>query len=91
MPIYNETTDFMETRKAKIIIFCLLTVFGVVLLIYGIYFHSTTVCAQQDDSIVFAKSESALIKEVSIGGVARDTAGNLRQTYTGQPPQACPT
>jgi len=83
--------DFMETRKAKVIIFCVLALFGVALFAYGIFFHFTNVWAQQDDSTVFAKSEPALIKEVSIGGVTRDTSGNLRQTYTGKAPQACPT
>ncbi len=83
--------DFIESRKAKVVLFCLLILFAATLLTYGVFFHSTTVAAQQDDSTVFAKSEPALTKEVSIGGVTRDASGNLRQTYTGEPPKACPT
>ena len=84
--------DFMETRKAKVIIFCVLALFGVALFAYGIFFHSTNILPQQRDNFtVRTASEPALIKEVSIGGVTRDTSGNLRQTYTGKAPQACPT
>lgn len=83
--------DFIESRKAKVVLFCLLILFAATLLTYGVFFHSTTVAAQQDDSTVLARSESSLIQEVSIGGVTRDASGNLRQTYTGEPPQACPT
>ena len=81
----------LTDKKTKIVIFCLLTLFGAAVFIYGIFFHFTNVWAQQDDSTVFAKSEPALIKEVSIGGVTRDSSGSLKQTYTGKPPQACPT
>jgi hypothetical protein len=81
----------MKTKKAKIVIFCLLVLLGAAFFTYGVFFHSTNVTAQQDDSTVLAKSESSLIQEVSIGGVTRDASGNLRQTYTGEPPKACPT
>jgi len=79
------------TGKTKIIVFCLLGLFAAALFIYGVGFHSTNVLAQKDDSAALTKSEPALIKEVSIGGVERDTSGRLRQTYTGEVPKACPT
>lgn len=83
---------FAQTRKPKVTIFTLLTLLGVVLFVYGICFHFTNILPQQPDNpAVRTASESALIREVSIGGVARDTSGKLRQTYTGRPPQACPT
>lgn len=82
----------MPVRKRKIILFCLLVLFGVALLTYGVCFHSTDVLPQKaDDQTILTKSEPALIKEVSIGGVERDQFGNIKQTYTGQAPQACPT
>ena len=82
----------LTDKKTKVIIFCLLTLLGVVLFAYGIFFHFTNISPQQpDDPAVRTASEPALIKEVSIGGVTRDTSGQLRQTYTGKPPQACPT
>jgi hypothetical protein len=31
------------------------------------------------------------MKEASVGGVTRDQAGKIKQTYTGQAPKACPT
>jgi hypothetical protein len=82
----------MMTDKAKITIFCLLILLGGVLLTYGAFFHSTDVLPQQDDgSAIPAKSEPALIKEASIGGVTRDKSGKIKQTYTGKPPEDCPT
>ena len=78
--------------KTKIIIFYLLTLLGAVLFVYGGSFHLTVILPQQkDDSTILIESEPALLKEVSIGGVTRDASGELRQTYTGRPPQACPT
>lgn len=82
----------MSLQKGKIVVFCLLFLIGTVLFIYGIFFHSTNILPQQaDDSAILAASEPALIKEVSVGGVTRDESGNIKQTYTGQAPQACPT
>jgi hypothetical protein len=82
----------MMTNKTKIAIFYLLILLGGVLLAYGAFFHSTDVLPQQDDgSAVFARSEPALIKEASIGGVTRDTSGKIKQTYTGKAPKACAT
>jgi hypothetical protein len=80
------------TEKAKIIVFCVLVVLGAALLAYGVLFHSTNVLPQQGgDSAALAKSEPALIKEASVGGVTRDESGKIKQTYTGKAPAACPT
>lgn len=82
----------MLIRKGKIIIFCLLFLLGAALLIYGVYFHSTSVTLQQADSTVkITKSEPALIEEVSVGGIKLDKTGKIKQTYTGKAPKACPT
>jgi hypothetical protein len=80
--------------KMKIIVFCVLVLLGVGLLIYGAFFHSTSVSAeQQGDAKVIAKSEPNLIKEVSVGGVERDESGKIKQTYEvgEEAPKACPT
>jgi hypothetical protein len=83
---------FMVANKAKIIILCLLILLGAALLAYGALFHSTDVLPQHDDGFpVFARSEPALIKEASVGGVTRDTSGKIKQTYTGKAPKACAT
>ncbi|MHC4146026.1 MAG: hypothetical protein ACYSUD_14735 [Planctomycetota bacterium] len=82
----------MMTRKIKITIFCLLILFGAVLLSYGGLLHSADVFPQhQDGSPAVAKSEPALIKEASVGGLKRDTSGKIKQTYTGKAPKACAT
>ena len=82
----------MLTKNKKIIIFFLLILFGVVLITYGAVFHSANVLPQKDDgSPAVAKSEPALIKEASVGGVKRDESGKIKQTYTGQSPKACAT
>ena len=82
----------MSTKNKKIIVFFLLILFGAVLITYGAVFHSTDVLPQKDDgSPAVAKSEPALIKEASVGGVQRDESGKIKQTYTGQSPKACST
>ncbi len=82
----------MLTKKTKIIIFSLLILFGVVLITYGAFFHSTNVSPQQEDgSPALAMSEPALVKEASVGGVKRDESGKIKQTYTGEAPEECPT
>ncbi len=84
----------MPTRHGKIIIFCLLALIGAALLVYGFRFHRANVVPKGADSTAkLAKSEPALMKEVSIGGVERDASGGLKQTYaaTEKAPKACPT
>ncbi len=83
---------FTMTKKTKIIIFCLLILLGTVMLGYGAFVHSADVLPQhQDGSAIMAKSEPALIKEASIGGVTLDESGKIKQTYTGKPPEECAT
>lgn len=80
------------TKMTKIIIFCLLILVGTVLLGYGAFVHSADVLPQHEDgSAVLAKSEPALIKEASVGGVTRDESGKIKQTYTGAAPTECAT
>jgi len=76
----------------KIIILGVLVLFAATLITYGVAFHSTKVLPQQDsDPSIIVKSEPALIKEASVGGVMRDASGKIKQTYTGKPPEECPT
>lgn len=87
-----ETTTYMLNNKRKIIVFCVLVAVGAAALTYGIFFHSTTISpAQATDLPAISKSEPALIKEVSVGGLERDASGQVKKTYTGKAPQACPT
>lgn len=84
----------MMDKKVKIIIFCVLIFLGGSLFFYGVFFHSTTVSAQQNGELVMlAKSESALIKDASVSGVKRDETGKIKQTYEvgEKAPEACST
>ena len=82
----------MLTRKNKIIVFYLLVALGIIAFTYGAFYHSLDVSPQQeDDSTILTKSEPALIKEASIGGLNRDEFGRLKRTYDKTPPKACPT
>ena len=70
----------------------MLVALGIIAFTYGAFCHSINVSPQQeDDSTILAKSESALIKEASIGGLKRDESGSLKKTYDKTPPKACPT
>lgn len=78
----------------KIFTFCLLVLHGVGFLIYGAFFNSKTISAQQDGQpVMIAKSESALIKDASVSGVKRDETGKIKQTYEigEKAPEACST
>ena len=82
----------MLTRKTKIIIFCLLIALGAIVLAYGAFFHSIKITTTvEGGSVSITKSEPALVKEASVGGVARDKSGKIKQTYTGESPKACST
>ena len=82
----------MLTKNTKIIVFFLLILLGAILITYGAVFHFTNVLPQnQDGSPAVAKSEPALIKDASVGGLVRDESGKIKQTYTGEAPKACPT
>ena len=35
--------------------------------------------------------ESKIVREVTVGGVARNADGNIERTYTGKPLSQCPT
>ena len=49
---------------------------GVVLLIYGVFFHATDIAPGGDDAaMATATGETALIREVAIGGLERDESG----------------
>jgi hypothetical protein len=80
------------TNKTRIIVFCLLILLGTVLLGYGAFVHSADVWPQKDGaSPAVAKSEPALIKEASVGGLTLHESGRIKQTYTGAAPKECAT
>lgn len=82
----------MLKKNTKIIVFFMFILLGAVLITYGAVFHSTNVLPQKDDgSPVVAKSEPALIKDASVGGLTRDESGKIKQTYTGEAPEECET
>jgi F0F1-type ATP synthase assembly protein I len=84
----------MIKNNAKILVFGLLVLLGAALLAYGAFFHSTTVSAQQGgESVMLAKSETALIKDASVSGVKRDETGKIKQTYEigEKAPETCST
>jgi hypothetical protein len=80
--------------KTKIIIFGVIILLGAALFSYGAFFHSTEITAQAADGpMTLSKSERALVKDASVGGVARDESGKIKQTYNQgeKPPETCAT
>ena len=63
---------------------------GLGLMAFGLKFHAQPVFSEHNDQGL-ATPETRLMKEVSIGGLVREADGKIRMTYTGKPPQACPT
>lgn len=83
---YNRGMQQQHRQTVSII----LMAFGLTLMLYGVNMHALPVFSENNDK-GFATAESALIREVSIGGLRRQADGRLFKTYTGKPPQACPT
>lgn len=65
-------------------------VLGAGLMAFGVMFHTQPVFSENNDKGLLT-GERRLMKEVSIGGLERTPDGHLRLTYTGKPPEACPT
>ena len=78
----------MVSIKKKLLFLILFV--GTGLMVFGLKFHVQPVFSEHNDKGL-ATGEPRLMKEVSIGGLKRDATGNLRLTYTGKPPEACPT
>jgi hypothetical protein len=66
---------------------------GAGLLAYGLLLHAAAVSPMSSDAnaVALDQPESALISDVAVGGLKRDPAGQLRKTYAGKAPKACPT
>lgn len=77
-------------RKASHILIMVLLGASLSMLLYGFSLHVAPVYSENNDK-GFATAEPQLIKEVSVGGLARTADGKLQKTYTGKPPAACPT
>jgi hypothetical protein len=80
----------MKQTGKQAIIPIILLLLGIVLFVYGADFHRKAVYSEDGEAIV-STGEFGLIREVTVGGIRRDELGNIRQTYTGKAPSACPT
>ena len=80
----------MEKRRA--VLSFVLGAVGVMLLLYGLLVHARDVWPKDASAGSPAiTAETAMIREVTIGGLARDASDQIRKTYSGQAPKACPT
>ena len=84
----------MRNKTIKIIVVSFFILLGVALFSYGAFLHSTEITTQdKDNSVIVNKSEPALVKDASVGGVTRDQSGKIKQTYDKgeKPPETCST
>ena len=82
------------TNRKKTIIVSLFLLIGAAMLCYGALYHTKGIeVPNEEDSIILVKTEPALIKLVSIGGIKRDETGKFAQTFgeNEEAPKACPT
>ena len=80
----------MKKLSRNIVVPCALVAAGFILVFYGADFHRVNVYSE-DGTSVTGRAEFGLIREVTVGGIRRDELGNIRLTYTGKAPEACPT
>ncbi len=95
----------MEKRNA--ILSLTLVGAGAVLLLYGLFVHAGEVwpadkaptessgavgpIVVEPVAVAALTPEPGMIREITIGGLARTDLGRLKKTYSGQAPKACPT
>jgi hypothetical protein len=82
------------TKLVKIIIVGIFILLGVTLFSYGAFIHTTKIITPvKGGSVTAFKSEPTLVKDASVGGVARDETGQIKQTYSEgeKPPETCST
>ena len=80
----------MQKTDRQVVVSMAAVVLGLALMVYGMGFHRTEVFFEKGESFT-VEGEGAVVREVTIGGVRRDESGNIRLTYTGKAPAACPT
>ena len=85
-------------RAARIVLAAMLVAAGAALVIYGVAVHSRTVLLKQAEppaaeaARTIDESEPALVREITVGGLRRNPAGELERTYgEGETPSLCPT
>jgi len=86
-------------RSARIVLAAILIAAGAALVLYGVARHNRTVLLKQAEPPAAAEgartideSEPGLIREVTVGGLRRNPAGELERTYgEGEEPALCPT
>jgi hypothetical protein len=76
-------------RRQKLIPVILFLI-GLGLLIYGAGYCQRSVLAQDEKSST-VRPETQLIREVTVGGLARTDSGTLILTYSEEGPSLCPT
>ncbi|MBN2182380.1 MAG: hypothetical protein JW715_10740 [Sedimentisphaerales bacterium] len=84
----------MQNKTIRIAVISIFILLGVVLFSYGTFLHSAEIKAQvEGDTVTISKSERALVKDASVGGVVRDESGKIKQTYEKgeKPPETCST
>ena len=79
----------MDKRRAVLALG--LAAVAAALLIYGLSFHAAAVLSADEPVTAVSTAEPAMIREVTVGGLKRDDSGQIRKTYSGQAPSACPT
>lgn len=79
-------------RKTRKYLAVILITAGMVLLVFGLAFHSVTILpAESDGQETIQLSEPEIISDTTVGGVSRVGSGQIKRTYTGKAPSTCPT
>jgi hypothetical protein len=78
-------------KKSRAALSLVLVIVGAALLAYGLFAHADTVWSADEPPTVATATEPDMIREVTVGGLKRGMVGELKKTYVGQAPKACPT
>jgi hypothetical protein len=91
----EETSGKIKQANPNIVrlfLIILIVPLALAMLVYGVFANSITVLPQQDDEASGIElTESQVIRDVTVGGLTRLDSGTIQRTYSGKPPEACPT
>jgi len=75
----------------KILVSIVLVMVGFGLVVYGAWFHVVNVHPKEGEAAAVETREPEAVRQASVGGLERDDSGKIKQTYTGESPEACAT
>lgn len=88
----SDRKNLPKPALARFLLSVFLIPLAMALLAYGLLANSVAVLPLQDKKTShIVMTEPQVVRDVTVGGLTRLDSGIIQKTYSGKPPQACPT